>query len=209
MRLEEHNAAAKAFKSNVLWPLRRALLWFPLDTSVSRGLPQRRRDILRRWPHLRFNYAKHPRPPHRTPLELHRHVCSVFRRRLGLARGSVYTLLDYLRDFRVWANYVDVDELLSLWGTGYRSFLDQNLATILFFLAGIGEISYLAVAGEQQFIAAAQRFYDLSSSISEGVAREFVHSPMAQRLAIYQSLGLLRGEVVLRSVADANAVNLE
>jgi hypothetical protein len=63
-----------------------------------------------------------------------------------------YTLFDYLHDFRIWANYIDINNILALWGKGYKGFLDQNLSFLLFIIDGISELCYISVHGQEKYI---------------------------------------------------------
>jgi hypothetical protein len=70
-------------------------------------------------------------------------------------------IFDFLHDFRVWANYQNIDDLLSLRGIGYKAFIDQNLSLLLFMIGGITEICYIAVHGAESYLRNLQKLYDL------------------------------------------------
>lgn len=139
LRLQEHSATVNSFKNNVLPTLSRVIWKFPFDISYT---PVTRftqgKSVIKQIPHLKHAYCSHPRPPQRLPFQLCKHVHQVFRNRgTRGAKSFSYTLFDYLHDFRVWANYLEIDNWLSLSGEGYKSFLDQNLSIILFFRPAI------------------------------------------------------------------------
>src|SRR5205085_8990121 len=109
-----------------------------------------------------LGYARHPCPPHRSGRQIVDHIYQVFteRGRTG-AKPTRYGLFDYLHDFRVWANYLDIDNLLSLWGEGYKAFLDHNLALFLFFIGAMAAVCYMSVLGPAEYVAQLQGLYDL------------------------------------------------
>ncbi|TKB81726.1 MAG: hypothetical protein E8D45_01645 [Nitrospira sp.] len=209
-RLEEHGATLRNFKSCALRPLERTLWHFPLNVAFC---PNRRQDV-RAIPQLRsrqvrFNYARHPRPPNHSPAEAYRWILSVFRHhaRDGSAMKH-YTLFDYLHDFRIWANYLEIEHLLNLRGPGYKAFLDQSLATILFFVGGIAELVFLACTSETIFRNRCQRFFEVVAASSTDIADKYSLMPPAQRLEVYTQLDLMRCGIEYAPKADPNRVQV-
>jgi hypothetical protein len=209
-RLEEHGATLRNFKSCALRPLERTLWHFPLNVAV---WPGRRRDVRAipqlRSRQLRFNYARHPRPPNHSPAQAHRWILSVLRHQSR--DGSVtmhYTLFDYLHDFRIWANYLEIEHLLNLRGPGYKAFLDQSLATILFFVGGIAELVFLASTSETVFRNRCQLFFDVIAASSTDIAEKYSLMPPAQRLEVYTQLRLIRRGIVYPPKPDPNRVRV-
>lgn len=119
-----------------------------------------------------------------------------------------YTMFDYMYDFRIWANYLDIDNLLSLHGSGYKSFMDQNLSLLLFIIGGIAELSYIAVFGLRDYVALLQRLHDLFVLNNSQLESTFANTPPYQRLTIYNRLGLIDGQISLKERVDINAVLL-
>ena len=115
-------------------------------------------------------------------------------------------LFDYLHDFRIWANYLDIDNLLSLWGSGYKTFIDQNLATLLFFIGGITEIGYLSVFGEEKYFEQLQSLYDLFIANNPELENDFINTSVYQRQLIYNELGFMKKFIVLKSPVELNKV---
>ncbi len=115
-------------------------------------------------------------------------------------------LFDYLHDFRIWANYLDIDNLLSLWGSGYKAFIDQNMSTLLFFIGGISEIGYMSVFGEEKYSEQLQSLYNLFITNNPELANEFINTSTYQRQLIYSEFGLVKKVIVLKSTAELNKV---
>ncbi len=207
-RFSEHGGTIAAFKNNLLSPLSRVLWRFPFSIDY---LPRRRvrRSLLpvSTIPHLRYGYSAHPRTPHYTPLGLYEEIYGSFRKRSRKRLKPIhYTLLDYLHDFRVWANYLDIDNLLSLWGGGYKAFLDQNLSTILFFVGGFSELCVISIFGEKEYLKQLQSFYDGFVSNAPSLEEDFAKTPLFQRLQIFEELGFVRGRIELQSKPDPHAI---
>ena len=115
-------------------------------------------------------------------------------------------LFDYLHDFRIWANYLDIDNLLSLWGSGYKAFIDQNMSTLVFFIGGISEIGYMSVFGEEKYSEQLQSLYSLFITNNPELANEFINTSAYQRHLIYSELGLVKKVIVLKSTVELNKV---
>ena len=205
-RLQEHKATFRSFKSCALSPLESCVWFYPLNIFATRlGKPSRATPRTLDLPHLKYNYASHPRPPHRSVVETHRHVVSTFRRR-ARTNNSPYTVLDFMSDFRVWANYLEIEHLLNLRGAGYKAFLDQSLAFLLFFVGGVTELVLLGASSERRFLNRCQRFYSLLAETSEPLKVEYRKLPVAQRLELFTELRLLSRGLKYRHAEDANRV---
>ena len=211
LNIQRHSSTINAFKHNVI-PVLQPNLWsFPFDIAWTPGVRVfTNKIVIAQLPHLGYNYARHPREPNRLPIESFKFVRSFFRQRARSQQKShiAYTLIDFLRELRVWANYVDIDNLINLWGRGYRTFLDQNLSVLLFFLAGIAEVAFIAVRHERQYLEQVQYFYDRFVCSNQEVKDVFDRSPMFQRMLIYRHLGIIRGDIKLDVEADINEIML-
>lgn len=207
-RLQHHGATIAAFKHGVSSALGRSMWQFPFDIGYAPGVRVYRKSLIRaRIPHAQHQYARHPRSPHRSPEEIFDRVYGVFRARGRVgAKPAPYMLFDYLHDFRVWANYLDIDNLLSLWGGGYKAFLDQNLSFLLFFIGAISEICHMAVLGPDEYVKQLQRLYDLFAANNPDLQRGFTNTPLFQRYELYRGVGFVTDTLALRQVPDINRV---
>jgi hypothetical protein len=197
LRLQEHGATINAFKNNLLRPLARTIWKFPFNIQYCPdGRMPSTVPLLEQFPHVKYHYCNHPRPPHRTASNIRGHVYRAFARRGRKKRNAPhYTLFDYLHDFRVWANYLEIDNLLSLSGEGYKSFLDQTLSVLLFFIAGMAELCFMASAGEEEYGKSLQSFYDLVVVNDALAEADAAHIPHYQRLEVYRALGLTQFDI--------------
>lgn len=209
-RLAEHGATITCFKNNLLSPLSRVLWKFPLDIAYQPGKRVYRNQLfLNNIKHVKFLYARHPRPPHFDANRLFERIYETFRKKSRTDKNpSLYMLFDFLHDFRVWANYQNIDDLLSLWGTGYKAFIDQNLSLVLFMIGGISEISVLAVLGPDRYLQSLQKLYDLFALNNPQLETEFVNTPLYQRYQLYKDFDFVKKEIKLKTEIDTNKVIL-
>jgi hypothetical protein len=209
-RLQEHGATIACFKNNVLGPLEETVWRFPLNISYTPGVPVYRKNLLINGiEHLKYGYSHHPRAPFRSPLEIFENIYRVFRKKSRSREKPIkYTIFDYLHDFRIWANYLDINNLLSLWGPGYKSFIDQNLSLLLFLIGGISEISYIAVFGASHYVKELQNLYDLFALNNPDLESDFVNTPLYQRLIIFNHIGMVSQSIKLKRRYNINAVSL-
>ena len=209
-RLEQHGSTIECFKNSVISPLAHTLWRFPFDISYRVGQTTRVAtppcETLR---HMKFSYSNHPRSPNRSPTKIYRHISEAFRvKGKSGQRQRIYTLFDYLHDFRVWANYLDINDMLSLWGQGYKAFLDQNLSTLLFFIGGFAELCVIAVLGADIYHRQAQRIHDLFAANNPELEPSFGNTPVFQRFEIYRALRFTSGILDRPTKEDINRVTL-
>jgi len=207
-RLAEHGATISTFKNNLFSPLTKDLWKFPLDIAYKPGQRVLRKHLFfNTLRHTRFQYSCHPRTPHLSPGRLFENVYQAYRKKARQSnKPTTYMLFDFLHDFRVWANYQNIDDLLSLWGTGYKAFIDQNLSLILFMIGGLSEIAYIAVQGVQSYIQSLQKLYDLFAMNNPELEREFINTPIYQRYELYKRLGFVDQELKLKTEINPNTV---
>jgi hypothetical protein len=209
-RLEQHAAALHTFAHSVL-PVCESSLWpWPLSIRHAPGRRVRRADLpIQHLDYLRYGYARHPRPPHRTPLQSYEFVRAQFRKR-ARRRGAdrTYSVTDFLYEFRVWANYQDIDSLLSLWGPGYRSIVDMNLAALLFFAGAATEIAFAATHGEEAYLDQLQHLYDTFVRRDATLKAQFANSPAFQRLQVFRGTSLVVDGIRLATEENPHAVKV-
>jgi len=207
-RLAEHGATISAFKHNLFQPLSRVVWKFPLDINYKPGVKVFRKELFfNSLRHTRFQYSYHPRTPHRSATGLFENIYETFRKKARRSKSpTVYTLFDFLHDFRVWANYQNIDDMLSLWGTGYKAFIDQNLSLLLFMIAGISEICFIAVQGELEYIKSLQKLYDLFAMNNPQLEREFTNTSIYQRYELYKEFGFVTENLTLKTEINPNTV---
>ncbi len=209
-RLERHGATLNTFSHGVLASCESTIWPWPLSIRYSPGR-RVRRSTLPPWQraHLGYRYARHPRAPHRTPQQSYEFVREQLQKRAKIrGNDSTYTLVDFLYDFRVWANYRDIDSLLALWGPGYRAIIDMNLGALLFFIASSAEIAFAASLGEEAYLGKLQHLYDGFVSRDDHLRREFPSCPLYQRLQVLRGTGIVTSGIRLTTDENPHAVEL-
>lgn len=207
-RKEEHKATINIFKNNVLKPLNKVIWKFPLNISYHPNKRIYRKNLLiNRVYHTKYEYCDHPRPPYLTPNGIFEEIYGLFKKRgKSYSKPSIYTIFDYLLEFRIWANYLDIDNLISLRGIGYKSFLDQNLSLILFMIGGISELCFISTLGETNYLKQLQILYDLFASNNEKIKNSFAITSLYQRLKIYNKVGIVKEDLELKVESDINEI---
>lgn len=198
-RPEEHHAPMRAFKNSGFGPAARTVLRFPFNLAL-RSQKARFADlrILEGKPHLKFQYASHPRPPNHSFSETGQSVLDALhdarRERWSAASaGEPFLLTDFLYQFRVWANYVDVENIVALKSGGFRAYLDLDLHTINFFLSAVVELVALARLGASRVILLAEEFHHDFVKGDEKLWNSTGLHPLNVRLRIYEHAGRLDG----------------
>lgn len=208
-RIQEHKATLNTFKNNALDGLKKTLWKFPLDIEYK---PKTKyfasKTIAGQLKHLKHNYSRHPRIPNLLPLEIVKDIYSNFQKRgKTFNKPMHYTLFDFLLEFRIWANYLDIDNLLNLYGEGFKGFLDQNLSLILFFIGGMTELIYISVFGEEQYLNELQNLYTLFAKNNSDIKDNFIYSSVYQRMKIYKLRGYITNEIKIDSIINDNEIN--
>jgi hypothetical protein len=209
-RLEQHGATLNTFGNGVLAACERALLPWPVSVYYAPGHRVLRSTLpISQLPHLRYDYARHPRTPCRTPRDSYEYIRTQLRKRArGRGKHSAYTLIDFLYDFRVWANYKDIDGLLALWGPGYRAFIDMDLAVLVFFIGSAAEIAFASAFGEEAYVDQLQHFYDTFVLRDQQLRGQFRSCPLFQRAEVFRGTGLVNSGVTPAVEESPHVVSL-
>lgn len=210
IRISEHGATLAAFKYNLLPGLEKTIWKSPLDISwAASSRIYKKHNIIYSEQYLQYGYCFHPRAPHKSPVEIFENIHKTFKKRGQTREKPIkYTLFDYLHDFRIWANYVDINNILALWGKGYKGFLDQNLSLILFMIGGISEMCYISVHGQEKYISVLQELYELFALNNPSLEKDFVNTPPYQRMRIYNQMGFIDGRIKLHEGFNMNEIQL-
>ena len=208
--ISRHNSTLSVFKNNLLVPLGESIWKFPFDISYSpNSRVYRSKLFIHEVDHLQYKYSAHPRAPYRSPIELFEHIYSTLKSQgQKFDKPYTYTIIDFFRDFRVWANYIDINNLINLWGPGYCGFLDQNLSTIMFLISAISELSFMAVFSPTYYVSELQLFYDLICTSNEHFSNVFEGTPIYQRYRIFVHLGFVDESFRLNKLPDPNRLQL-
>lgn len=206
--VSSYKATLNSFKNNAFESLKKCCWKFPLDISYKTG----KRFYLSETPiskldFLKHNYCKHPRAPQHSPKEITKEIYEEFKMRgKRFGKQSSYTLFDYFLEFRIWANYLDIDNLLSLYSDAFKTFLDHNLSLILFFAGGMTELIYISVYGEKEYLKELQNLYNLFAKNNTEIKDNFIYSSLYQRMKIYRQRGIINSEITIESAINENEI---
>ena len=163
---KQHAAPLIAFKNSKLSPASKVLYRYPFSLFYGKAAKYKKLEfyIPNIKDYFRFNYSNHPRPPHYNYTQCLTRVIDDYKEgwkgySVKQRQVNTYMLPDLLYDFRVWANYIDIDNIIALKSKGYRSYLDSDLYTILFFHSAFVEISSIAILGAKRTVELMSQFY--------------------------------------------------
>jgi hypothetical protein len=107
-------------------------------------------------------------------------------------KNIAYNIFDILQEFRVWANYIDIDVLMSVRGEGYRAYLDVSLSKIMFVLGGLCEYVFIKLFGERQYNENLEDYHDSFIETNPILYKRGLNNPILQRNIILQDSGALK-----------------
>jgi hypothetical protein len=112
-----------------------------------------------------------------------------------LNQRAPVNIIDMLFEFRVWANYAGSDTILQLKGGVYTKFLEKNLSTISFFMAGICEMVAIAFLGEKKYAKIFEEFYLGFIKGRDDLYKEWYNISIINRYRIYKSMGMVNVDI--------------
>ena len=196
-RAEEHGAPLRAFKSTKFQPASKCLIGFPFSIQITSNTRSAKRfEPISRKPHLQYQYCNHRRPPNLSVRSILKRVYRVFsdtRSNWGPNRqnSEAFNLADFLYHFRTWVNYIDIHSMIQLKSEGYRSYLDQNLAVLVFFHAAFVELAAIAIFGVEDVLAWASDFEQKFIGPEPELRDSLTPRPLDTRMRIYKHVGRL------------------
>jgi hypothetical protein len=116
---------------------------------------------------------------------------NLHRVRATLKCKSPVNIIDLMYLFRTWANYTGSDTYIDLQKGGYLRYLQKNLYTLNYFIAGLSEIVAIAFLGEDQFVEVFNEFYNSFIITREELLSKWYFIPIINRIRIYRHLNLL------------------
>jgi hypothetical protein len=200
-RAEEHASPLRSFKASKLSPAFGKLLAFPFNIHYgpsTRGKAFSDLFLPESKPYLKSEYASHPRPPHSSFHNVLKRIVAAFRGgwnswSLSKRENQPFMLPDLLYDFRTWANYIDIDNMVALKSPGLKAYLDVDLSTIIFFHAALVELAAIAVFGPRDVTHLAASFHEGFVQQDPTLWHCPVPRPMDIRFHIYAHVGRLGG----------------
>ncbi|MCR9096077.1 MAG: hypothetical protein NXI30_17775 [bacterium] len=187
LKVDGHKKLARNFNSQ-LAGLSKTVLFYPFTLNSKSDLTK----LPQHPKHTTFHYASYPREAGTLVSDLDNQIVKAFQL---LDRTRRTSFLDFLYEFRLWANYTGVRSLLRLADGGYVGFLMKNLATIVFFAGGIAEISAIQQIGQAQYLRILRSFQEDYIDQNERFAANRYLIPAYIRLRSYKHLGLISNSI--------------
>ena len=139
-----------------------------------------------------YHYAAYPRERGKGIYDLEKELPLAYG---VLNNDPVASVVDLMYELRLWANYTGVASLLKLSDGGYLRFLMKNLATIIYFFGGMGELAAIFAVGEAEYLGTLKRFSLDYIDRHEAFARNKYLIPPYIRLRSYKHLGLISSPI--------------
>lgn len=179
----QHKKTLNIFANSLIKKLEQKTLFYPFclysGSSIKRKFPN----------HCKYEYARYPRNHYQTIEDLNEEVIKSLKN-LYRKENSPKTFIDFLYQFRVWANYTGIETITKLQDGFYLDFLKRNLGLLVFFIGGITEIAVLQIAGEEKIIHTLKDLDQNYISKHKEYDNKLLN-PIFIRFRIYQHLGII------------------
>jgi hypothetical protein len=190
-----HKAVAKAFSNQLLGKTKNRILFYPLNLTSSTT----EEEFPNHPSHCFTQYAVYPREDNKRVSDLEREIPKAF---ALLGSGGKKSILDFLYELRLWANYTGLQSLVKLTDGGYQQFLVRNLATVTFFSAAVAELTAISAVGEGAYLALVSQFAEDFIEKHDRFSRRKPLLPLIVRLKVYNHLELLSVPAVMLQPSD-------
>lgn len=186
---KQHKKPTNIFNNGVLDCLKNNVLFYPFFLSSQNTGPKK-------YPfHAKFAYASYPRDTSKRILDVNRDVVRVLKNLSKENKGHPVSLIDFMYEFRVWANYTGVETIIKLRNGHILEYLYKNLGTLNFFMGGIAELSALAKLGEKEYMKTFDNFSNNYVLKQPQFEKNILLIPMFIRHRIYKHLGIISADL--------------
>jgi hypothetical protein len=188
----EHRKSSIYFNRHQLGKYAKVILKFPFNIYYKKGFKNESflDNDKRAW---KFKYAQCPRGE-KSIYDLEREYRDDLKRLFAEEANDndVFTILDVLYRFRVWSNYQGINTLTRLKQGGLLSFLERNLYTINFCIAGLTELVAISLLGEDEFADLFEEFYLEYIKENDLLYEKWFKIPLIMRYRIYTHQKIIR-----------------
>lgn len=183
---KEHRRSTNIFNTYVLDILKDDILFYPFFLSSSS-----KNNKAKKYPeHTKFSYANYPRDTSKNIQDVNKDVIKTLKS-LSKETGKSVCLIDFLYEFRVWANYTGIQTITKLENGYLLDYLYKNLGTINFFVGGICELSAIAKLGQEEYLKVFNTFVEDYVLKQPHFEQNILLVPIFIRHRIYHHLGIL------------------
>jgi hypothetical protein len=182
---KQHRKPTNIFNNSVLNKLKKDVLFYPFSLSSKNVGP-------RKYPkHMDFGYASYPRDTSKNIQDVNKDVIKALKLLSKENKGRPVCLVDFLYEFRVWANYTGMQTITKLENGYLLDYLYKNLGILNFFVGGMSELSALAKLGEKEYLKVFNTFVDDYVLKQPHFEENLLLVPIFIRHRIYYHLGIL------------------
>ncbi|OGS21443.1 MAG: hypothetical protein A3J83_08510 [Elusimicrobia bacterium RIFOXYA2_FULL_40_6] len=188
----EHRKSSTYFNRHQLSKYSKIILKFPFNIYYKKGISINESFLdttKREW---KYKYSQCPRNCE-TIYDLEKEFRADLRKMYLKETNDhdVFTILDILYKFRIWSNYQGINTITHLKQGGLLMFLERNLYTINFFIAGITELIAIALLGENEFTDTFKGFYSRYIKSNDLLYEKWHKIPQIVRYKIYTNKNIL------------------
>jgi len=199
----QHQATLNVFSSCVLRKLSNKILLYPLNVFCKNGQHTFKTNKTlfhpNKYPkYYKNSYACWRRANKDNTIEDAEKILLSSLHKIGQKNNSyktkntTFNIFDILQEFRVWANYIDIDVLMSVHGEGYRAYLDISLSKIMFVLGGLCEFVFVKLLGNKIYEENLEDYYDSFLETNPILLDRGLNNPILQRSIILHNLGAMK-----------------
>lgn len=181
----QHRKSTNIFNNSVLNTIKKNVFFYPFFLSSQNTSPGK-------YPiHSKYKYASYPRDITKNIESVNKDVIKAFKRLSKENNDTPVSLVDFLFEFRVWANYTGVDTIIKLKNGHLLEYLYKNLGIINFFTGGISELAVIAKLGEEKYIEVFKEFANDYILEQPQFVQNILLIPIFIRHRIYKNLGII------------------
>lgn len=186
LRTEEHRKSTRHFNKCLLGKFSGLLVPYPfnLTSPLTQDINILRGQAKKYW---QYQYASCPRDRRKSLYDLERDYLALI--------SEEGTPLDFLYAFRVWANYLGIDTIISLQDGYYLSYLYKNLGLLCFFYGCFAELLAIAVLGESQTVALLANIATNYVLEQDNFRANWFYIPSFLRFRVYRKYGIVESNM--------------
>jgi len=184
----KHRKPSKYFNNNVIDRLKNVAMAYPFTLSSEKNLG------IKYPKHSKFQYASYPRDRSKSIKDVTNDVLNTLKK-IQTRQGCRVSMIDFMYEFRVWANYTGIETIIKLENGFLLDYLYKNLAIINFFIAGSGELCALNMIGEKAYLAALSEFSEKYILKQPQYTKNIYLIPIFIRHRIYKHLSFIKNEI--------------
>ena len=181
----QHRKSTNIFNNSVLNKFKKNVLFYPFCLS-SQNI-----GVIKYPKHTNFGYATYPRDTSKNIQDVNKDVIKVLKLLSNKNKGAPVSFVDFLYEFRVWANYTGIQTITKLENGYLLDYLYKNLGTLIFFVGGISELSAIAKLGQEEYLNIFNTFVEDYVLKQPHFEQNILLIPIFIRHRIYHHLGIL------------------